>query len=113
MMKRPKMNRRLRLEEPVQISDGAGGHAINWQEIGILWGEVAARTGREVAGAGAALSKVPYRITVRAAPVGSPSRPDAGQRFRDGTRSFAIVAVAEGDGDGRFLVCVAEEEIVA
>jgi len=107
------MNRRLRLEEPVQVGDGAGGHTVVWQEIGILWGDVAARTGREVAGAGAALSKVPFRITVRAAPVGSPSRPVAGQRFRDGTRTFAIVAVAEGDDIGRHLICVAEEEVVA
>jgi head-tail adaptor len=54
-----------------------------------------------------------YRIVVRAAPPGAPSRPQAGQRFREGGRLFAIRAVAEAGGAGRFLVCFAEEEVSA
>jgi hypothetical protein len=53
---------------------------------------------------------VPYRITVRAAPYGAPSRPAAGQRFREGTRIFQINAVAEQGVDALFLTCFAEEE---
>ena len=58
-----------------------------------------------------ALSAVPYRVTVRGAPVGSPSRPKAGQRFREGTRLFLIQAVTERDQFGRYLTCFAREEV--
>lgn len=51
-----------------------------------------------------------FRITVRAAPQGAPSRPTPLQRFRDGARLFAIEAVTEADPEGRFLVCFAREE---
>ncbi|MGB4908701.1 MAG: head-tail adaptor protein, partial [Tabrizicola sp.] len=53
----------------------------------------------------------PYRITVRGTPTGSPSRPKAGQRFREGTRLFLIQAVTERDQFGRYLTCFAREEV--
>jgi head-tail adaptor len=56
------------------------------------------------------LSKVPYRITVRGAEVGSPRRPRPDQRLKDGTRVFTILAVTERDSDGRYLTCFAREE---
>ena len=40
-------------------------------------------------------------------------RPVPGQRLRDGARIFAIRAVAERDGDGRYLTCFTQEEVVA
>ena len=55
-------------------------------------------------------SAMGYRITVRAAPVGAPSRPRPDQRFREGARVFRILAVAERDAVGRYLTCFAEEE---
>ena len=36
-------------------------------------------------------------------------RPIAGQRFREGARIYPIIAVAEADPEGRYLVCYAEE----
>ncbi len=54
-----------------------------------------------------------YRIIVRAAPFGSDARPVANQRFRDGGRTFVILAVAEDDADARYLNCTAQEETVA
>jgi len=59
------------------------------------------------------LSTVPYRITVRAAPVGAPSRPKPEQRFRDGERVFRIQAVTEDEEAGTYLVCFAREEVAA
>ncbi|MCE8471036.1 head-tail adaptor protein, partial [Rhodovulum sulfidophilum] len=50
---------------------------------------------------------------VRGAPPGAPSRPAAGQRFREGTRYFHIRAVTEHDARGLYLACYAEEEIGA
>jgi len=110
-MKEIRLNRALVLEVPERIADGAGGFTESWAVRGTLWADVAARTGREVAGGTAHMSRMAFRITVRAAPHGAPSRPVAGQRFRDGARIFRIEAVAEKDAGGRFLTCYAEEEV--
>lgn len=93
--------------------DGAGGYSESWVALGELWAEVKSRTGRERDEAGTPVSAVSYRIVVRAAPVGAPSRPKSEQRFRDGTRLFVIQAVTETDAEGRFLTCFADEEVAA
>ncbi len=110
-MKAPILNRKLVLEAPLRVPDGAGGFAVSWVALGILWAEADARTGREAAGVATPLSRAAYRITVRAAPVGSGSRPFPGQRFRDGARLFNILAVTEADPGARYLICHAEEEL--
>lgn len=109
----PQLTRRLALEEPQRVPDGAGGFDETWVVLGHLWAEVTARTGRETAGQVGSVSVVPYRITVRGAPVGQAARPKAEQRFREGTRLFRILSVAEADPQGRYLVCMAEEEAAA
>jgi head-tail adaptor len=107
-----RLNRPLVLETRQQVPDGLGGFAESWVVLGRLWAEIVPGTGRDLAGEEIVLSAVPLRITVRAAPVAAPSRPVAGQRFRDGTRAYRIVAVTERDPDGRYLTCVAREEVV-
>ncbi len=108
----PRLNRRLTLESPVRVPDGAGGFEQSWTAIGVVWAQLKARTGRETQGAAASLSTVPYSVVVRAAPVGDPQRPVPEQRFRDGTRVFHIRSVAEADPEGRYLTCIADEEVV-
>ena len=110
-MKTPRLNRRLTLESPSRVSDSAGGFVESWVPLGVLWAELKARTGRETTVAGTAVSAVPYAVIVRGAPVGHPERPMAEQRFRDGNRLFHIRSVAERDPEGRYLVCMADEEI--
>jgi len=105
------LNRRLELEEANRVPDGAGGWQESWAALGVLWADVRARTGRDSGGEAVHLSATRYRIVVRAAPHGAPSRPRPGQRFRDGARVFAITAVAEHDGGARYLTCFAEEEV--
>lgn len=109
-MSAPRLNRRLTLEAPVRVADGAGGYVSGWTTLGHLWGQIVAGAGREATGTGAALARVPYRITVRAAPMDAPSRPKPDQRLREGVRVLRILAVTEGDADGRYLICHAEEE---
>lgn len=106
----PRLNRKLVLETPVPVSDGAGGFSVDWQALGTLWAEVTARTGRETGQANIPVSTMTYRIVVRATPYGSQSRPKPEQRFVDGARIFLISAVAEVDADGRYLTCFATEE---
>lgn len=109
----PVLSRRLVLETPQRAPDGAGGYVTTWAALGQLWAEVKAGTGRELADGLVTLSSVPLRITVRASPVGALSRPQPEQRFREGGRIFRILAVAEGDAQGRFLTCIAREEVLA
>ena len=108
----PSLSRPLVLEERVRTPDGAGGFSEVWTALGSLWAELKAGSGRETGENFVTLSRVPYRITVRAAPQGAPSRPKADQRFVDGSRIFTILAVTEAGTDGKFLICNALEEVV-
>ncbi|NCQ24258.1 MAG: phage tail protein [Rhodobacteraceae bacterium CG17_big_fil_post_rev_8_21_14_2_50_63_15] len=112
-MRAPRFNRPLVLEEMQRAPDGAGGFVQVWQALGTLWVEVSARSGGGSEGEAVSLARATYRITTRAAPQDSPSRPKAGQRLRDGARVFSILAVTERDPEGRYLIVWAEEEVVA
>jgi head-tail adaptor len=109
-MSDPRLNRRLVLEAPDRVPDGAGGYRQTWVPLGEMWAEVKPGMGREKPAGFAVISSVHYRIYVRGAPVGAPSRPRAEQRFRDGGRLYRIHAVTEHDPAARFLVCYAYEE---
>ena len=113
MSKPPVLNRKLVLEAPKRLADGAGGYTTQWAELGQLWAEVKAGSGRETADGLLTVSSVPYKITVRAAPPDAQSRPRAEQRFREGPRTYLILAVAERDVQGRYLTCFAREEVSA
>lgn len=108
-MSTPNLNRLLVLEAIQRVADGAGGFNRNWVALGQLWAEVLPGSGRDVPGEEVTLTSIPYRITVRGAPFGAPSRPVAGQRFREGTRNYSILAVTERDADARYLTCFARE----
>jgi head-tail adaptor len=110
-MNAPHLNRTLLLEGVVRTPDGAGGFTEAWTMLGTLWAEVLSGSGGDTLGEERLLSAVPYRVTVRGTPVGSPSRPKAGQRFREGTRLFFIQAVTERDQFGRYLTCFSREEV--
>lgn len=107
------LNRRLVLEAPVRTPDGAGGYDVTWQPLGSLWGALKPGTGREIAAVGATVSRVPCKIFVRAAPPGESLRPLPDQRFREGLRTFIILAVTQDDPKGMYLTCHAIEEVVA
>ncbi|SDW35621.1 phage head-tail adaptor, putative, SPP1 family [Albimonas donghaensis] len=109
----PVLNRRLVLESPERVPDGAGGGGLGWLELGVLWGAITPRAGRELERGGRQGSRVSHRILVRAAPVGASTRPRADQRFRENGRTFRIRAVTEADARGRFLTCWADEETTA
>lgn len=109
-MKVPHLNRALELQAASRSPDGAGGFTQVWATLGTLWAEITPGSGRDPAGEELVLTSVPYRITVRAAPVGAPNRPKPDQRLREAGRIFAILAVTERDPAGRFLTCFCREE---
>jgi head-tail adaptor len=110
---RPRLTRKLVLEEPQRSPDGAGGFTVSWVALGTLWAEVRAGTGREKAAEHLTVAALPLRIIVRAAPEGAPSRPRPEQRLRDGARLYRIQAVSESDAGARYLTCHAIEEVSA
>lgn len=112
-MSAAQLNRKLALEEAQRVPDGAGGFAVNWVTKGYLWAAVDAGAGRERGGESVTVSTVGYRITVRGAPQGAPSRPLPDQRFRDGSRLYRIAAVTEADPAGLYLTCFANEEVLS
>lgn len=105
------LSRRLVLETRESQPDGAGGHEVAWVPLGTVWADVSARTGREDFVGGQPRHRTKYRIVVRGAPAGAPSRPRPDQRFREGARIFDILSVAEADRSGRYLMIHAEEGI--
>lgn len=107
----PVLNRVMVLQQEQRVSDEAGGFVTLWQTLGSLWARVEARSARAAAGQAVSLAKTSYRITVRAAPVGTSARPIPGQRLVEGSRLFAIEAVTEADPQGRYLICHATEEV--
>lgn len=111
-MRLPRLTRTLTLEAPVRTQDGAGGHDTTWVAQGTLFAEVKPGSGRQAAGLAAPLSRLNCRVIVRAAPEGAPSRPVAGQRFREGTRVYRIDSVAAYDRAAHYLTCFAVEETV-
>ncbi len=112
-MSAPNLNRFLVLEQAARVPDGAGGFTSVWNSVCSHWAEVTSGAGRQTAGEEVFVAQVPYRITLRAAPFGAAVRPLPQQRLRDGARIFTILAVAERDADGRYLVCFAREEVPA
>lgn len=112
-MSAPHLTQLLVLEQASRTADGAGGFTSTWQEVCTHWAEITSGAGRQTAGEEAFVSQVPYRITLRAAPAGSPARPRPEQRLRLGQRIFTILAVAERDAAGKYLVCFSREEVPA
>lgn len=109
----PALTRKLTLEAPERVPDGAGGYTTEWRALGQHWAEIRTAKGRAAEGVAGPLSRVPLVIVIRAFPVGTDARPVPGQRFREGTRHFGINAVTEADQSARYLEITAQEEIAA
>lgn len=116
-MKVPRLTVRLTLETQLREPDRMGGYRTVWRDEGQLWAEMRSGAGGEHFAEVGMESVVSWRIKVRSATAGDPRRPRPGQRFRMGeggrTRRFRIEAVLEGDPAGRWLICIAKEEMQA
>lgn len=106
-------NRPMVLEQATAVPDGAGGNALSWAALGTLWVELRPGAGGERLGPIVPEGRMTFRAYCRAAPQGSPQRPRPDQRLRDGARVFLILAVAEADAAGAWLVCLLREEMPA
>lgn len=110
-MSLPKLSRRLTLEGPQNVADGAGGFNRLFMPLGEIWADIRPKTGRSTGKGTAPISEVAVEMIVRAAPVGSLTRPKPEQRYREDTRVYRILSVTEWDARGMYLSCEAVEEI--
>jgi len=108
-MKTPRLNRKLVLEELLRVPDAMGGFTESWISKGALWANLESRGGAEQQLGARTVSVSKFRVITRAAPFGADSRPRPDQRFREGGRTFDILAVGEYDEAGRYLEIWAEE----
>ncbi|HEU4662151.1 MAG TPA: phage head closure protein [Pseudolabrys sp.] len=97
------LNRRLALNAPVDIDDGAGGVFTTYQLVTTLWAQVTPAGASPDISADSLGAARRYVIVIR-------YRDDVTtrHRFQDGERIFRIVAVQES-ADRRFLEITAEE----
>ena len=106
MRTHPLLRRRAQLEAPTTVPDGAGGEAPGWLHVADHWIALMPVSGEETYEGARATPTITHRILLRCPRT---LRPRADQRFVVGTRAFAIRAVFDRDGRGRFLTCLAEE----
>lgn len=94
----------LSLQAAARVSDGQGGFAETWSEVGSVFALVEPVAARDVFAADRPGAEATHRVTIRA-------RGDvaAGMRFARGARVFPILAVHDPDESGRFLVCRTRE----
>jgi SPP1 family predicted phage head-tail adaptor len=97
------LNRRLVLEAPVEVDDGAGGVTRSYETVATVWAQVTPMRMRADAAADSLAALVTHRIVVRA-----PCTINTLNRFRDGARILRVVAFRE-TADRRFLEIDAEE----
>jgi SPP1 family predicted phage head-tail adaptor len=97
-----RLNRRLVLEAPVELGDGAGGVVRSFAAVATLWAQVAPVAARSEVSADALGAAVTHRIVLR-------YRTDImlRHRLRDAARVYRIVAIRERHR--RFLDIDAEE----
>ncbi|HEV7255456.1 MAG TPA: phage head closure protein [Mesorhizobium sp.] len=99
----------LRTELTLQVmtpqSDGAGGHAEQWNDVASVWALVEPAAARDRFGADQRLPELTHRVTIR-------FRGDVrgGMRFAWGGRTLVIRTAHDPDETGRFLLCRTEEE---
>ena len=96
---------RLTLEHATATPDGAGGVTHSWSVVATVPADVTPIAADERAVGEGLADVTQHRIVIR-----KRSDVSAGDRFRLGDRLFRIRGLADPQEDGRYLVCLCEEE---
>lgn len=96
---------RLTLEHATVTPDGAGGSALSWSAVATVPADVIAIAVDERAVSEGVADVTQHRIVIRRR-----SDVSTGDRFRLGNRLFRIRSLTDPHEDGRYLVCLCEEE---
>lgn len=60
-----RLRHRVTLQQPIEVSDGAGGYTLTWQDVAELWAQIEPLRGTEELQALQIKSEVVYRFTLR------------------------------------------------
>ncbi len=104
--------RRFVLEQRQDLPDGGGGLVESWMALGVHWAAVKPLSARERTTGGRSGAAVTHKAYLRGFEFGSAARPRPDQRFREGSRVFAIRAVTEADDRRELLLCWIEEGVL-
>lgn len=99
-----RLRRRLVLEQPVEVTDGAGGATRSFAPVVTVWANMVWLGGDERWQQGRPEQAASLRITLRWR-----AGVTAGMRLVDGARMFDIRSVGDPDGARHTLVCLCEE----
>ncbi len=96
----------LSLQDAAETPDGSGGFVTTWSERAIMWAALEPASQRLEAWGQRQVSEAGTRITLR-------FRNDvrSGQRLVSASKIYRIELVSDWDGTGRYLVCLAREEV--
>jgi len=100
-----RLSARLDIETATPTPDGAGGSEPVWSAVATVSAELVPLKAEERDVGEGLGDLVTHRIVIRKRADVAP-----GDRFRLGTRLFRIRSATDPEEDGRFLVCLCEEE---
>lgn len=99
-----RLRQRVTIQQESRVDDGAGGYALSWQDVAVVWAAVEPTGGREIVFAGRVEARVTHRVILR-------YRADVTAAMRvvyDG-RAFAVRAVVNLGERDRFTQLLVEE----
>jgi head-tail adaptor len=99
-----RLRRRLVLEAPLEVADGAGGITRGFAEAGRVWVEMTALPRDAADAAGRLNPALNWRLRLRARADLTPAH-----RFRVGARVLRILSISPADAQARFLDIIATD----
>ncbi|MFG1423910.1 phage head closure protein [Roseixanthobacter liquoris] len=99
------LRHRIVHQTAVSLPDGAGGASTTYLAVDQIWGRIETPPGDPALSAERRMATLIHRITVRA-----PNTISRGDRLTLGARIFAVEALSDPDGRGRFTRCLCREE---
>jgi SPP1 family predicted phage head-tail adaptor len=96
---------RVALERATPATDGAGGATLTWSEVANLAAEVTPVSADE-----RGIGEGPGDLTLQRIVIRKRADIFGGDRFRLGERVFRIRTITDPAEDGRYLICICEEE---
>jgi SPP1 family predicted phage head-tail adaptor len=100
------LDKRIVIEAPAEIADGAGGVIRSYENGGTVWASVTPVSARADVEADLAAAAVTHRIVIRSGPALTTRH-----RLRLGERVFRITAFRDADLRARFIEISAQERV--
>ncbi len=107
------LRHRLTLQQEVKTPDGAGGYTRSWQDVGDLWAEITAVSGKSIYGrerlyGGQLQSEISHKIVIRYRSTVSTS-----MRLVFDGRIFNIRAISNVNENDEILELLVEEGVAS